>query len=140
MREETSSPASRSTVRFFGGNGGWGFFAIFNIYFLFLFLFYFFIIVDLQKSTVVRFWGFLVSSGPYPQHMEVPRLGVKSELQLLAYTTATATPDPSRICSLYHSSWQCRILNPLSEARDGTCVLTDKLVRFVSTEPRRELP
>ena len=26
--------------------------------------------------------------------MEVPRLGVKSELQLPAYTTATATPDP----------------------------------------------
>ena len=30
--------------------------------------------------------------GPHPQHMEVPRLGVKSELQLLA-DTATAMPD-----------------------------------------------
>ena len=29
------------------------------------------------------------------QHMEVPRLGVKWELQLLAYATATATPDAS---------------------------------------------
>ena len=29
--------------------------------------------------------------GPYPRHMEVPRLGVHSELQLLAYTTAAAT-------------------------------------------------
>ena len=29
--------------------------------------------------------------GPYPWCMEVPRLGVKSEPQLLAYTTATAT-------------------------------------------------
>ena len=28
--------------------------------------------------------------------MEVPRLGVESELQLPAYTTATATLDPSR--------------------------------------------
>ena len=28
------------------------------------------------------------------QHMEVPRLKVELELQLLAYTTATATPDP----------------------------------------------
>ena len=27
-------------------------------------------------------------------HMEVPRLGFKSELQLPAYTTATATLDP----------------------------------------------
>ena len=26
--------------------------------------------------------------------MEVPRLGVEFELQLLAYTIATATPDP----------------------------------------------
>ena len=26
---------------------------------------------------------------------------------------------------LHHSSWQCQIPNPLSEARDGTCVLTD---------------
>ena len=31
--------------------------------------------------------------GPYLLHMEVARLGVKSELQLPAYTTATATPD-----------------------------------------------
>ena len=32
--------------------------------------------------------------GPHPQLMEVPRLGVQSELQLLASTTATAMPDP----------------------------------------------
>ena len=37
----------------------------------------------------------IVFLGPHPQHMEVPRLGVESELQLPAYTTATATPDPS---------------------------------------------
>ena len=30
--------------------------------------------------------------------MEVPRLGVELELQLPAYTTATATWDPSRTC------------------------------------------
>ena len=30
----------------------------------------------------------------HPRHMEVPKLGVESELQLPAYTTATATPDP----------------------------------------------
>ena len=51
--------------------------------------------------------------------MEVPRLGVKLELQLLAYTIATATPDPSCICYLYHGSQQLRILHPLSEARDA---------------------
>ena len=47
------------------------------------------------------------------------------ELQLPAYTraTATATWDPSRVCDLHHSLRQCRILNPLSEARDRTCNL-----------------
>jgi len=32
--------------------------------------------------------------------MEVPRLEVKSELQLLAYTTGTAKPDSSHIWDL----------------------------------------
>ena len=43
---------------------------------------------------------------------EVPRLGFKSELQQLAYTTATTMPDPSSICDLHHSSQQQWILNP----------------------------
>ena len=55
--------------------------------------------------------------------MEVPRPGVESELQLLAYATATATSDLSCVCDLHHSSWQCWILNPLSEARDQTRIL-----------------
>ena len=31
--------------------------------------------------------------GPHLRHMEVPRLGVESELQLLAYTTARSEPS-----------------------------------------------
>ena len=58
-------------------------------------------------------------------HTEVPRLGVKMELQLLAWATATATPDPSCICDLHDSLGQCQILNPLSEPRDQTRTLTD---------------
>ena len=50
------------------------------------------------------------------QHMEISRLGVKSELQPLA--AATATQDLSHICDLHNSSWQHWIFNPLSEARD----------------------
>jgi len=38
--------------------------------------------------------------------MEVPRLGVELELQLLAYVTATAMPDPNCFFDLDHSSWQ----------------------------------
>ena len=56
---------------------------------------------------------------------EVPRLGVKSELQLQAYVTATATQDRSLVCDLCHSSWQHQILNPLREARDQSLILTD---------------
>ena len=55
--------------------------------------------------------------------MEVPRLEVESELQLTAFARATATPDPSLIWDLHHSSRQRWILNPLSKARDRTCIL-----------------
>ena len=78
-------------------------------FFLFLFSFLFFL-----------FFNFL---GLYLLHMEFPRQGVEPELPLLA--TATAAWDPSHICDLYHNSQQCQILNPLSEARDRTCILMD---------------
>ena len=54
------------------------------------------------------------------RHTEVPRLVFKSELQLPACATATATWDLSCICELHYSSWQHQILNPLSKARDRT--------------------
>ena len=50
-------------------------------------------------------------------HIEVPRLGAESELQLLAYATDTATWDPSLVCDLYHSSWQCRISDPTNRGQ-----------------------
>ena len=57
--------------------------------------------------------------------MEVPKLGVKSELKLPAYATAAATPHPSCTCNLHLSSQQRWILNALSKPRDQTCVLKD---------------
>ena len=57
--------------------------------------------------------------------MEVPRLRVELELQLPAYVTATAVWVLSHICSLHHSSQQHQILNPLTEAKDQTYILTD---------------
>ena len=63
--------------------------------------------------------------GPHPRHMEVLRVGAEMEPWPLSYTTATATQDPSCIFDLHHSSQQRWILNPLSEVRDGTCVLVD---------------
>ena len=62
----------------------------------------------------------------HPRHMEIPRPGVESEQQVPVYATATAMPDPCRLCDLCHSLQQCWILNTLSKARDPwTHVLTD---------------
>ena len=61
--------------------------------------------------------------------MEVPRLGVESELQWQAY--ATATWDLSHTCDLHHSSRQLQILNPLREARDQSCnLMVPSWIRF----------
>ena len=51
--------------------------------------------------------------------------GSELELPLPACTTATATWDPRHVCNLHHSSWQRWLLNPLSQARDQTCILMD---------------
>ena len=56
------------------------------------------------------------------QHMEVPGLGVEVELQLRAYTTAMATPDPSCICDLHDTcilTETSQALNPLSHNRNS---------------------
>ena len=61
------------------------------------------------------------------------RLGVESELQLL--DTATATPDPSRVCDLHHSSRRHQILNPM---RPGIDLMTSwLLVGFVNAAPQQ---
>ena len=86
-------------------------------------------------SLSLSFFSFL---GPHLWHVEVSRLGVQSELQLPAYTPATATRDPSGVCHLHHSSWQRWILN---WARPGIEPATlCFLVRFVSVVSRQELP
>ena len=66
------------------------------------------------------FFFLLSFLGLHPRHMKVHRLGIKSELQQPACTTAEATPDLSHISDLHHSSRQGRILNPLGKARDRT--------------------
>ena len=80
------------------------------------------------------FWGL------HLRHMEVPRLGVKLELQLPAYARATGLPNLSRIFDLYttpHGNTR-----PLSHcARLGMESSTSWfLVGFISAVPRRELP
>ena len=92
-----------------------------------------FILQVLYKKTVdclsvyLSIYLFLsfVFLGPYLQHVEVLWLRVESELQVPAYATATTKWEPSHVCDLYHSSRQRRILNPLSKAKDRTCILMD---------------
>ena len=70
----------------------------------------------LQPPQFFCFWGFFgLILGLHTRHMEDPRLGAEPELLLLAYVTATATPELSGICDLHHSSQQSQILSPLRE-------------------------
>ena len=63
--------------------------------------------------------------GPHPWHVEVPRIAVNRAVAAGLHHSRIATLDRSHGCDLHHSSWQCWILDPLSEARDQTRVLTD---------------
>ena len=46
------------------------------------------------KELMFFFFFFFFFLGLFLWHMKVPKLGVKSELLPVAYTTATAMPDP----------------------------------------------
>ena len=80
-----------------------------------------------QKPLFVFFY-----LGLHLWYMEVPRLG---ELQLLAYTTATATWDPSFICNQHHSM---ATPAPLTHwVRPGTEPTSSwMLVGFITPEPQ----
>ena len=75
----------------------------------------------LHSRTVI-----FVFLGPHPQHMEVPRLGVQMELQLLAYPTEIQDPAASATYTTAHgntsSYWVSKARDktphPLSKARD----------------------
>ena len=62
------------------------------------------------------------------------------ELQLPAYTRATATQDPSCTRDLHHSSQQHWILNTLSETRGWTCILDTSQIRFCWATRGTQLP
>ena len=66
--------------------------------------------MDRENVLVWIFFFFFAFSGQHLQPMEVPRLGVELELQLLVYSTAFLTQP----------RW---IRNSLSEVRDQTPVL-----------------
>ena len=75
--------------------------------------------IKILPSMLFYFFYFFLLGAP-PVAYEVPRLGVKSELQLPGYATVIAMRDPSHVCDLHHSSQQCQILDLLSKPRDQT--------------------
>ena len=89
-------------------------------------------------KSVVYLFIYLVFLGLHLRHMEVPRLRVKSELQLLAYDTATATGiwAMSATCTTVHGN--ARSLTHRARPRIEP-VSSWILVRFLSTEPQWEL-
>ena len=91
-------------------------------------------------SLFYLFISSFVFLGQHPRHMGIPRLGVELELLLLAYTTATATCDLSRIFDLHHNSWQRWILNLLSEVRNTNLHPRGYQWSLLTTEPRRATP
>ena len=78
-------------------------------------------IVSFNNLIIHFFFNFFL--GLQVRYMEVLRPGVELQLQLPAYTTATARSDKSCNCNLHHSSWRHWMFNPLSEARDRTPIL-----------------
>ena len=90
-------------------------------------------------------WGTNLYSHPnswcfslFLYHMKVSRLGVKSELWLPAYTTATATPHPSCVCKLHHSYGNAIALT--NWLRPGIEPTSPWIARFVTTEQWWEIP
>ena len=73
----------------------------------------------------LQFIFIFIFLGPQLQHMEVPRLGVRLELQLPTYATSHSNTGSERHlrCSLQQSG----MLNPLCEVRDPTRILADTM-------------
>ena len=89
-------------------------------------LFFFFFPFSGPPRCIARFFGFL---GQHLWHTEVSRLGAIWSYTLPAYTTAMSALSP--VCNQHHSSQQCLILDPLSEAQDQTCnLIVPSRIRF----------
>ena len=88
------------------------------IFFIFYFIFFLFYFIFLHFRAALAAYG-----GSQAR-----------DLQMLAYTTATAMQDLSYICNLPHGSQQHRIIDPLSKTRDQTSILMDtSWIRFHCT-------
>ena len=79
---------------------------------------------DFLRLPILIKKNFFFFLGLHLRHMEIPRLEVKLELQLLPYSTATAR---IRAMSVTYTTAQQQhgVPNPLNKARDWSCILMD---------------
>ena len=75
------------------------------------------------------FFPFFFFLGLHLWHIEVPWLGVKLELQLPTYTTATATRDLSCICDLQPQLMAMPDPKPTEQGQESSWIL----VRFLTS-------
>ena len=94
--------------------------------------------LDTRACRDIPFFFSFCFLGPHLQHMEVPRQGVESELQLPAYVTARAIQDPAASATYTTTHGNARSLTHW--VRPGFEPATSWfLVGFISTAPRPEL-
>ena len=88
------------------------------------------------------FFFFFCFLGQHPRHVEVPRLGVESELQLLAYTAATAGSNVgSNATSVTYTTAHGNNVSVTHRARPGIKRTSSwTLVWFASAVPWQERP
>ena len=83
--------------------------------------FYCIAFLNVQHVNLLKIKVFFRAAPTAYEHMEVPSLGVEWELQLPAYTTATARHDRSHVCDIHYTTAH----SLLSDARNGTYIFTD---------------
>ena len=84
------------------------------------------LMIYLTVNSIFSLRCFALFLGPHLQHMEVSRLGrCWIGPAAASHSHSHSHTDPSLICDLRCSLWQCGILNPQSEARDRTHILTE---------------
>ena len=83
-----------------------------------------------EKNRIYLF--FLFRGAPVAYGSSQSRGSIRAATE--AFATSMATLGLSCICDFHCSLQQCRILNPLNEARDWTHILTETM-----SEPQQEL-
>ena len=99
-------------------------------------------LLPLANRTVICFkfgLGFLFSFCLFRVTLLAYRSSqARGRIRAPAAVHSHSSSGSSHVCNLHHSSRQCRILNPLSEAKKLTQVLMDAS-QLITTEPQQEL-